>query len=300
MADATLPQTKYAQKLKAYDGELPSYIHAMDEYAARAGLTIRHLLDRCYIVLVYSGRREQIGRYGLSKDGEECIHWPRGTRISSELSLHKLSPARGEDCGRIFKINEERYAIQITEPLPRAISTVGEGIECFDFNDGTNLGYVAYVGEKDKLISEGIAEAGMFPDDSTEEGRLSDGKKNISPYASYILEKTTRLHGGRWAYIKCPQRIQETKAKELERRLSSYKTPEEYRQHLLKVLTLASTFVELSPVETKAGQIYSIDAESKEAIEDAWRELYWAIHDAVIHARPRLTLVVNQTARHDN
>jgi hypothetical protein len=35
MADATLPQTKYAQKLKAYEGELPSYIHAMDERVAR-------------------------------------------------------------------------------------------------------------------------------------------------------------------------------------------------------------------------------------------------------------------------
>jgi hypothetical protein len=83
MADATLPQTKYAQKLKSYEGELPSYIHAMDECAARAGLTIRHLRDRGYIVLVYSGTREEIGRSGLSQDGDESIRWPSGTRIPS-------------------------------------------------------------------------------------------------------------------------------------------------------------------------------------------------------------------------
>jgi hypothetical protein len=289
MADATLPQTKYAQKLKAYEGELPSYIHAMDEHASRAGLTIRHLRDRHCIVSVYSGTREQIGRSDLSQYGEEFINWPSGTMVPSKLCLHKLSPSpcRFPSIGSIFKINEERYAIQIKECLPRAISTVGEGIECFDFNY-----YVAYVGEKDKLIFWGITGADMFAGD--------DGKEKTAPNASgyhLVLEETTRLHGWKWAYLKYPQHIQ--KAEEAKRNLSSHMTPEEYRQHLLKAVNLACTFVDLAPVETKAGQIYTIDAESKETIEEAWRDLYWTLHDAVVQTRtvqPKLTLIRNEHA----
>jgi hypothetical protein len=287
--DATLPQTKRAQKLKPYEGELPSYIQAMDEYASRAGLTIRHLRgDDDYIVLVYSGTREQIGRFGLSKGGEESIHWPGGTRVPSGLLLYKLAPTNWRrSIGRIFKINEQRYAMQIKERLPQAISKVGDGIEYFDFNDCGDI-YVAYVGEKEKLISEGVAAADMFPDDPTE-----DGKYKTAPNATgyqLVIEETIRLHGGDWAYLKYPQNFQ--KAEEAKRKLFDYKTPEEYRQHLLKVLKLASTFVELAPVETKARQIYTIDAESKELIEEAWVDLYWTIHDATIKSRtvqPKLT-----------
>ncbi|MGH9906062.1 MAG: hypothetical protein ACRD8U_10845, partial [Pyrinomonadaceae bacterium] len=234
MADATLPQTKYAQKLKAYEGELPSYIYAMDEYASRAGLMIRHLRDRDDIVLVYSGTREQIGRFGLSENGAEALHWPSGTRVPSRLNLHKLSPGcHFESIGCIFKINERDYAIQITERLPRAISTVGQGIERFDFNDGTNWGYVAYVGEKDKLISEGIAKAHMFPDDSTEEGRLSNGWVHMVPDGYDRLEGTMRLHAGKWAYLNYLQGIKKAEEVDRDRKLSSYQTPEEYRKYLL-------------------------------------------------------------------
>jgi hypothetical protein len=255
--------------------------------ASRAALTIRHLRDRDWIILVYSGTREQISGSGLSQEGEEFIYWPSGTRVPTKLPLHKLSPHRFQMIGSIFKINEERYALQIKEALPREISTVGDGIECFDFSEGTNWGYVAYVGEKDKLISEGIAKTHMFPDDSTEEGRQSDGWENTVPntsgYGYYRLEETIRLHAGKWAYVNYPQAIKE--AEEAGRELSSFRTPDEYRQSLSEKVNAARTVIDLAPVEAKTGQIYSIDAESKEAIEDSWRELYRAIRDAVIYTR---------------
>jgi hypothetical protein len=198
------------------------------------------------------------------------------------------SPRRFENRGSLFKINEDRYAIQVKEFFPLAISTVGEGIECFDFS--YSRGCVAYVGEKDKLISKGIAEADMFVDE--------DGKEKTAPNAhgyKLVLEETTRLHSGKWAYLKYPQHIQEAEEVErqsAERGLYSTRRRRSNRQWLLKMVNVVSTFVELAPVETKAGQKYSIDAESKEAIEEAWRDLQWAIRDAVIHIRmvpPKLT-----------
>jgi hypothetical protein len=142
------------------------------------------------------------------------------------------------------------------------------------------------MGEKEKMISERVAAADMFPDDATEEGRRSNGKEKTAPSSSgypLVLEETVRLHGGKWAYLKYPQHVHE--AEEAKRKLSSYKTPDEYRQSLMGKVNSCRILVDLGPVETKAGQIYTIDAESKEAIKDAWSELYWAIRDAVIHTR---------------
>jgi hypothetical protein len=199
--------------------------------------------------------------------------------------LYKFSPHQYH--AALFRINEGRYAIQIKEPLPRAISAIGEGIECIDFNDGTDWGYMVYVGEKDKLISEGVAQACMFPDGSEE------GWENRSPNANgfpVLSEKTMRLHAGKWVYLKYPQRIQE--AEEVKRsdnksdNRADFRTPDEYRRRLLwELQSFRGIMKAEDPIETKWGQIYTIDAESLDTIKDAWDELSWAIHDAVIHTR---------------
>jgi hypothetical protein len=64
------------------------------------------------------------------------------------------------------------------------------------------------------------------------------------------------------------------------------RSSEDYREYLLGAFILCDRFLTLDkPLETSGGHIYSVDAESKEEIKDALRDLYWAIHDVIIHTQ---------------
>jgi hypothetical protein len=155
------------------------------------------------------------------------------------------------------------------------------------------------VGEKDKLISEGIAGADMFPDDLTE----SDGMEKTAPNASgypLVLEETVRLHGGKWAYLKYPQHIEEAKrVKEQTRKaLVHFKTPDDYREWLVSTVDCYCKLLSLKE-ETLSGHICTVSAESKEAIQDAMNELYRALREAVIHTRMAPPSEAEQAARRE-
>jgi hypothetical protein len=226
--------------MRRYDGELPSYVREMDEYAVHAGLTIRRLDDRhreylCNVILVYSGTREQIARCGLF-GSPESISWPT-TNKARLLDVVRLAPLRGYR-GHLFRLAEPLYALQLEVELPRAISRPCEGVECFDFRyAGWNR--VAYVGEKSALIAANIVKPEMLPDDA----EVGEGEEASGVDDAYVtsrrltLIETILLHNRRWAVVKYPNSI--SRAEELrqerapnERRLleqEAAETPEAWK-----------------------------------------------------------------------
>lgn len=272
MADLTIPQTNYAQKLKPYDGVIPSYIRQWDDASKAAGLTNRKLLDPCKygpsIVVVYSGTKEQIEKSGLIDD-LRFQRWPSGTKVPARGVLTKRSPGGHGKCS-IFKIAEQCYALQITEQIPDAISVVCSGVERIDFDTGTDDEKNVYVGSKEKLINLRIAAVEMFPDDSTEEVRLRNGYTNrqqVGGY-TYTLEETDRLYGDKWAYTKYPQKIKIHS----EGNRTGYSSPEQWLEKLEDILTAVIRSLlsdKECTTETKSGFRYSVDpAQRAEILND--------------------------------
>lgn len=262
MADLTIPQTNYAQKLKPYGGEIPSYIRAWDNDAKVAGLTIRRLHDPCKygpdIVVVYSGTREQIEKSGLI----DCLsfqRWPSGTRVPTQAILIKNSPVGRGRCA-IFKTTEQHYALQIKEPIPDVISIIGSNVERFDFDTGKSDERNVFVGSKEKLLSLGLVAADMFPDDSINERHRTNGLCNRQPSGGYIytLEETSRLYGDIWAYTKYPQQIKEHS----EGNRSNFTSQEEWLEYhedrVCGMIRLLLSDKDCSTI-TQSGMRYSID-----------------------------------------
>jgi hypothetical protein len=75
-----------------------------------------------------------------------------------------------------------------------------------------------------------------------------------------------------------------------------FQTAEEYRHRLLENVILA--YCAQTSVETKTNtQVYTVDEESKESIDDAWRNVYSATHNAVIHTSSRNAVIPTSKVR---
>jgi hypothetical protein len=96
---------------------------------------------------------------------------------------------------------------------------------------------------------------------------------------------TLRQPDGRLLYPSSTKEAPKPKPSPVEK-AEGFKTPEDYREHLLQVIYFSRRCLTLEkPVETKGGHIYTVGAESKEEIKEALSDLYWAVYDAVIHTQ---------------
>ncbi len=231
MTDLTIPQTRFAQKLEPFDGTPPSYVLEMDQQAIAAGLGVRHLhIVRGSMLLAYSGTREQIARCALVKDPGR-LRWPYGINKPTRRAIDEATPS-GLARGCLFRISDTVYAIQYIEMVPDKASIVCEGIERFDFRIGDQQERNVFVGGKDLMIARGIASSSMFSDDPEESGRLATGISVRQGLGTHLmtLEKSRRLRGEKWAYIRYPAALRLHKSETAE--LADSASPHEWLEYV--------------------------------------------------------------------
>jgi hypothetical protein len=230
--DPLRPHTHTAQRLHVYDGPIPSYVAAMDAYAIAAGLAVRHLTGVAFggdLQLFYAGTKEQIERCELVCE-PKTICWPR-TNKATMFRPVLAWPGHHRCHGNVYLLSRDLFAIGIKVDLPLAVSRPAPGVECFDFTEpGSRWGGLAYCGSKEALLSAGIGDADMFPDDPEVEGMEIKDEAESYGYMP-TLEESIRLHNGTWAYFKYPQKIREVQERQQtsrEEHLSPYSTPDEW------------------------------------------------------------------------
>ncbi len=268
MADLNIPQTKFAQNLKPYNGLIATYIREWDEIARAAGIANRKLIDSwkhgSRLVVVYLGTREQFEKSELI-GSSKYQRWPSGLKVPTNVTLIHHSPLEGENRYPIYKVEENRYALQISQEIPDSVSKIEGGIERLDFYTGTDDEKNVFIGNRDLLISLGIATNNMFPDDSTNMGRLTNGLTNRvstgGPFSD-LLEKTHRLFGGKWSYTRYPKTIKNRLKNAEEGKLSGYSSPEEWlgdREDTICRIVRVFFSESHCSTDTKSGFRYSVD-----------------------------------------
>ena len=291
ITDPMVPHTHGAQSMKPYDGVVPSYVAVMDEYAERAGLTVRHRLKRrspIYgdeLMLAYAGTREQIARCELV-GRPDVIRWPAAKTTTFESV--QISPKRSDRWGNVCKLTRPLFAIVLTVCLPRAISTPCDGVECFDFYYDRRRGSILYRGTREALIAGGIGDADMFPDDGAD---MEITPPRANGYLDAKLEESTRLHNGLWAYLKYPhvaQEIEEEEQKREQADLTDHCTPAEFLRELASTIYSSNRYyVEtLKRARTKHGACYSLTPEAVERARCLITDLYNDLQQLDVAATP--------------
>lgn len=270
MADRTLPQTKYCQKLNAFSGELPPYLVEFVDNAKGLGLVSRYLEDKTkysdHIVLVLSGSKSQIENFLVRFCGEHIknITWPRTTRAPCQHRCN-IAPSRWGDGMQIYRIDDDRFAIQAKYDRPRSWSNFAEGIEYFDFgHDNDTFGYVAYVGERERLIDEGLASLDFFPDDTNgcESTETAGG-------FTFLVAATHRLLSGKWVYLKYPANIRKSEEMKDNEGQRNFANPDEWLETIEDTLLSVVNYCLPSDgltAKSKAGAHYAIAPSHLEAI----------------------------------
>jgi hypothetical protein len=280
VTDPLRPHTHGAQKLKAYDGPIPSYVAAMDAIALRGGLTIRRVrgVSAGELLSFYSGTREQIIGSGLLVN-PDYVMWSN-MKKSRHADVPLFSPQKYPwKCERanVYKLASPLYAVQVEVELPNSAPTRAKGVERFALGGRSKWDheYVAYVGTQEALLSIGTRPT-MFPTDQDSPGK--ERKIGI-----VIVEETQRLYGDLWAW-----RVHEAAAKAAiakgneERRaaelasLSDFATPSEYLRDLATTVRQSARSVLRTDGETKTkhGYRYRLTPSSMERAKSLIDDLY--------------------------
>lgn len=278
MADATLPLTKSAQKLKPYIGPVPAYVEKIEEAARRAGLTVVRMdaKDEYWdaVRLYLSGSKEQAQAFSLLYSAER-IHWPNGPRVPTKVDLLTVHPL-GSSSAAINRVGENRFVIGVYCELPALHERLEHDIDLYVFGGHRESEQRAFVGSKESLIEAGIAGADMFPDDSTETGRLTTGHYHDVPCGGFTFRvgETIRLEGhlsGLWSYCRDMgkiRRLEDQQQKEKEKGIADYKSPGEWleAEEDWVIKTLRIIFRPQS-IETKHGMRYTVSAAQLESVK---------------------------------
>lgn len=302
--DPDRPQTKYAQRLTPYEGPVPSYIEAREEIARRAGLSFKRLSGDAYhrLVSVYAGTKDQITACEFVASPEH-LHWPAGTRVPSSVQFIRLAPD-GEASGNLHRIPGDRFSIQIREPLPVESAQLSGGIERYRFKNPYSEREI-FIGAKDQLINGGFTERRMFPDDSTETGRLTNGlEDNLSIGGHYLrLLETARLSDGKFAVI-CHldnmARARELKEQRDKEARSDVTSPEEWlerKEDFICQVVRGWLLGAPAQIETKSGFRYSINGAHAQDIIQAIEAAAQRIRDLPVKVEKIMTDEDNGTAR---
>jgi hypothetical protein len=203
---------------------------------------------------------------------------------------------------RLWRTGEDRFAIQIREQLPDHSEIAAFGVERFDYREMQR-----FVGTKENLLRAGIVKADLFPDESTEEGRLTKRLRNSCEvgYYSFVLEETRRLCDNLWTYChdSATARRAEAMRKDLERaHRHSFKSASDYRAVLLKHMELFESVV-LDEYLSQDDRIYRLDEKSIAGIRAKIASLAAEIRSGTIltlgGAKPSLRVVVDNAPIED-
>lgn len=302
--DPDRPQTKAAQRLPHYDGPVPSYIEAREGISRRAGLSVRRLRgDRHHgLVSVYSGSKHQIAACALINCPEQ-LSWPKGTRCPSLAPLTSLTLGVYL-ASHLFRISDYRFAIMTTEQLPTEFNLLPGGIEHYYFKSKWYEREM-FIGGKDQLINGGFAERRMFPDDSTETGRLTnyldDGLSIDGRY--FLALETERLSDGKFALIRHLDEM--ARARELEKQrdkeaCSDMTSPEEWlesKEDFICQVVRAGLLGAAAQVKTKSGFRYSINGAHAQDIIQMIEAAAQRIRDLPVKVEKIAIDEGNETAR---
>lgn len=273
--DPDRPQTKYAQRLTPYEGPVPSYIEEREHMARRAGLSCRRLSGDTYCDLVsaYAGTRDQIEACDFIAS-PKYLRWPNGVRVPSSVQLVRLAPD-GEWKSSLFRISDDRFAIEFKENLPIESKQLPGAIEHYRFKSRYNEREI-FIGTKDQLIKGKFADQRMFPDDSTETGRCTNGLRDEERFGHrcFCVQETSLLSDGKFALIRYPDemaQVRELKKQREEAMRSDWTSPEKWLEsiedficHVARTLLLGKA----AQTKTKSGFRYSINvAHSQDIIQ---------------------------------
>ena len=276
MINEILPRTKSAQKLKPYSGEFPSYIREFDERARKAGLAVEYRDDgsKCwrYLHAFAAGEKRLIIESGLLEDNN--VHWPSGERLPTRIALTLIDPTSAHQ-GKIHRLGPDWFVLCYCVPLPDSISSLAGGIERLTFDSGTDEEKIVFIGKKPDLIAHGIAPESLFPDEATEEGRLSNGLERrdslgLGDWRDFLLEQTQRLSGSRWAYTKRPNLIARVKKEAEERDRYDFASTDDYKEWLARYLYQVTRGVldAFGTTKTKSRHIYRLPAKTRSEIDE--------------------------------
>ncbi len=297
-----VPRTKQSEAAKPYEGPLPSYMALLESEARAAGLAVTHLRRADGSVATsFAGSRQQILGFRRVVDAER-LTWPRCEVRPSGISLESRSPWHGRS--GLFRIDDDRFAIQLIEYLPNRWKTVAPRVECFVYLEGTEGEAHAFVGAKEDLVRANLVDVELFPDESTEDGRLSNGCTRYAnaPAGNAIRsEETERLPDDLWAYFRYPgaQALADQRWEAVDQAVKpDFNNAEDYRSSLLGIAEIMVSALGNGRT-ARDGRSYRLTAQSAAAVRLRVEQLLQEIRNANVAidgGKPSLRLVGGRDA----